>query len=79
MSWSNPMHVFLDANTLIYLFEGNSTIAEHTRQALSNIRQQHPHAILAMSRLSWLECRVKPLKEGNAFLLDGVCTCASHS
>lgn len=64
-----PMQIFLDANALIYLLEGNSAIAERTRATLAGIRQRHPHASLAISELSCLECRVKPLRENDKSLL----------
>lgn len=62
------MKLFLDACSIIYLFESPQQQGQATRllitQALLNKTQ------LIVSRLSFLECRVLPLKEKNTDLLE---------
>jgi predicted nucleic acid-binding protein len=61
------MKLFLDACSIMYLLESHQQQGQATRllitQALQNKTQ------LIVSRLSFLECRVVPLKEKNAALL----------
>lgn len=59
------MTVFFDANALIYLLEGRPPFADRTRDALANLMHAHPGVPAAVSRLSWLECRVGPMKSGD--------------
>jgi len=61
--------VFLDACALIYLIEGNEPFATRVRGRLAAIAQAHPDAQVAISRLSWLECRVGPMKNNNLDVL----------
>jgi predicted nucleic acid-binding protein len=61
--------VFFDACALIYLLEGNEPFASNVRQALATIAGQHPDLAVAVSRLSWLECRVGPMKRNDNPLL----------
>lgn len=58
------MIAFLDASALIYVVEGRQPFLDDIRDRLSALGgpRQPP---LAVSRLSWLECRVRPLREGN--------------
>ena len=63
------MFVFLDASALIYLIEGAAPLAAQTRQRLTRLQAAHGRLRIAVSRLTWLECRVGPLKAGNAALL----------
>jgi len=62
------MKLFLDACSIIYLHESRQQQGQATRllitQALQNKTQ------LIVSRLSFLECRVLPLKEKNTDLLE---------
>jgi len=61
--------VFFDASALIYLLEGREPFASRVRAKLAAIAQAHPRASAAVSRLSWLECRVGPMKaDDNATL-----------
>ena len=39
-------------------------------KTLRNLYIQYPQAVFAVSRLSYLECRIKPLRENDQFLLD---------
>ncbi len=63
------MILFLDANILIWRFEGLSPFHIAARAALDALWKAHPDASLAVSRLSWLECRIKPLRDGDRVLL----------
>ncbi len=59
------MIVFMDANALIYLIEGAQPFAGRVRDALQEIATAHPNVQIAVSRLTWLECHVKPMRENN--------------
>lgn len=59
------MTLFLDANVIIYLTEGTKALREAVRRALAARREASGSARLAVSRLSWLQCRVRPLREQN--------------
>jgi predicted nucleic acid-binding protein len=61
--------VFFDASALIYLLEGEDPFAGRVRVELAAIAQVHPDAGVAVSRLSWLECRVGPMKADDAAAL----------
>lgn len=63
------MIAFLDANALIYLLEGEAALAGRVRTGLLKLSEQFGRMPIAMSRLSWMECRVKPLRESNTALL----------
>lgn len=63
------MKLFLDACALIYRFEGAAPFRAATTTLLSQLTQNQSSVELAVSRLSVLECRVKPLREGNSALL----------
>lgn len=64
------MIAFLDADALIYVLEGAEPWAEAVKTQLRRIEAaQDPEAdsitLLGLSRLSWLECRVGPLRRGD--------------
>lgn len=63
------MIVFFDASALIYLLEGKAPFAGRVRAELAAIEQAHPGIEAAVSRLSWLECRVGPMKANDAAAL----------
>ena len=56
------MIVFFDASALIYLVEGAEPFASRVRSALITLTKKHPQIGAAVSRLSWLECRVRPAR-----------------
>ena len=64
------MTLFLDACVLIYWMESVEPFYSDLIKNLQNLRCQYPQAKFAVSRLSWLECRVKPLRDQDQFLLD---------
>lgn len=62
------MKLFLDACAVIYLIESQQEQGRQTRLLVDEARKSN--AQLSISRLSFLECRVLPLKIKNAGLLD---------
>lgn len=62
------MHLYLDASAIIYALEGAPDLR---RTVLERIVQviQSAGGVLITSRLSMLECRVKPVRDGNRLLL----------
>ncbi|MDD5480618.1 PIN domain-containing protein [Rhodoferax sp.] len=63
------MRLFLDACALIYRFEGAASFRSAATELMAQLIAQQDSVELAVSRLSVLECRVKPLREGNTVLL----------
>lgn len=63
------MIAFFDANALIYLIEGSEPFASRAQASLAALEQAHPGIGTAVSRLSWLECRVGPMKANNLAVL----------
>jgi len=63
------VRLFLDACALIYRFEGAAPFRTAAIETLAQLCTQQPDVELMVSRLSVLECRVKPLREGDAVLL----------
>ena len=59
------MIAFLDACALIYLIEGKAPFAGRVRSKLAEAAQTHPGLEDAVSRLTWLEGRVGPLKHSD--------------
>lgn len=57
------MTLFLDANVIIYLVEGTKAVRDRVSQGLAQYRAEGDAARIAVSRLSWLECRIRPLRE----------------
>ena len=56
------MIAFFDASALIYLIEGAEPFANRVRSELAQIVRKHHSMGAAISRLSWLECRVRPAR-----------------
>lgn len=63
------MIVFFDASALIYLIESKEPFATKVRKELASIARRHPKITTALSRLTWLECRVGPMKSNDAATL----------
>ena len=63
------MIAFLDSNALIYYFEGAQRFRQSVVDVLQSIKASDTQAQVAVSRLGVMECRVKPLREGNRVLL----------
>lgn len=64
------MIAFLDASALIDVVDGEAPWAQATRATLQQLAAQAPDLALAVSRLSFLECRVAPLRRGDQACLD---------
>lgn len=62
------MKLFLDACTIIYLIESQEILGQKTRLFVEQYLQNNNH--LAISRLSFLECRILPLKTKDSNLLE---------
>lgn len=62
--------VFLDANIVIYQVEAVPAFRDKVRSAISEILAEHPSSSFAVSRLSVLECLVKPVRERNAPVIE---------
>ena len=56
------MIAFFDASALIYLIEGKEPFASKVRKELAASTSKYPDLVAAVSRLTWLECRVGPMK-----------------
>ena len=63
------MIAFLDTSALIYLLEGESELREKVQQRLLQLNQLEAGLELALSRLTWLEARVEPMKHNNLKVL----------
>ena len=63
------MIAFFDASALIYLIEGNEPFAGKVRRELAAVAKKHPDLGAAVSRLTWLECRVGPMKANDSVTL----------
>lgn len=64
------MIAFFDASALIYLLEGKVPFADRVRTELAALAKEYPRMEVAVSRLSWLECRVGPMKTDDAATLS---------
>jgi predicted nucleic acid-binding protein len=53
----------LDACAIIYQVEAVAPFQTRLAELLGTLRAGHPELGLAVSRLSWIECRTKPLRE----------------
>jgi predicted nucleic acid-binding protein len=61
---------FLDACALIYKIEGAEPFASSTSKVLGELATSQPKIGTSISRLTWLECRVGPMKSDNQELLQ---------
>ena len=60
------MTLFLDANIIIYRVEAVEPFNRQVLDAVQELVALHPHAGFAVSRLSMMECLVKPLRDQNS-------------
>lgn len=63
------MIAFFDASALIYLIEGADPFAARLRKELAALAKNHPDLGAAVSRLSWLDCRVGPMRANDSTTL----------
>ena len=63
------MIVFFDASALIYLIEGREPFAGRVRKQLTALAKKRPDLGAAVSRLTWLECRVGPMRANDSATL----------
>lgn len=63
------MIAFFDASALIYLIEGADPFAARLRKELAAASKKYPDLGAAVSRLSWLECRVGPMRTNDSAIL----------
>jgi predicted nucleic acid-binding protein len=63
------MKLYLDASAIIYSIEGVDSFRELVIARISEA-EADPNGMVITSRLSCLECRVKPMRDGNAQLLS---------
>jgi predicted nucleic acid-binding protein len=61
---------FLDANALIHMLEGEPAQVRRVQACLQQSLAEAGRLTLAMSRLSWMECRIKPLRAADTALLS---------
>ncbi len=59
------MILFLDACALIYRVEEVAPWNARLTKLIADLRRKHAGLQLAVSRLSYLECRVQPLRDGD--------------
>ena len=59
------MIAFLDTSALIYLIEGKPPFADRARAELAKLAKRHADIEIAVSRLAWLECRVRPARDND--------------
>ena len=64
------MIAYFDASAVIYFVEGAEPFAGRTRAELARLAKKHPGLGAAVSRLSWLECRVKPARDADRDVLS---------
>ena len=63
------MIAFFDTSALIYLIEAREPFAGKLRKELTAVAKKHPDLGAAVSRLTWLECRVGPMKANDSATL----------
>ena len=64
------MILFLDSNILIYLIEGDISLATRVQQTIEKVFKTHSVLRIAISALTLLECRVVPLRKNDKAILQ---------
>jgi len=62
--------LFLDTCIVIYWIEAPDPFHARLMKRLRALRNEAPDAVFAVSRLSWLECMVKPFRDKDQALAD---------
>lgn len=60
------MRLFFDACIVIYQVEGADPFYSRVSRAVASLEKEHSRLEYAVSRLSLMECLVRPLREGDA-------------
>lgn len=64
------MNLFFDACIVIYLIEGKEPFCQQVQEKLQAITRNTPDTIIAISRLSVLECLVNPLRAQDNHIIE---------
>ena len=64
------MILFLDATIIIYRVEAVEPFNQQLLATVQELFEKHPHSGFAVSRLSMMECLVKPLRDQNNADID---------
>jgi predicted nucleic acid-binding protein len=64
------MTIFLDASIIIYRVEAVEPFNQQVFAVLQSLVEKHTNAGFAVSRLSMMECLVKPLRDHNTADID---------
>ena len=64
------MKIFLDASAIIYIVEAIEPWYGRLQEIINKFLQNYGRTEIAVSALSLLECRVKPMREDNQTLLE---------
>lgn len=64
------MLAFFDTSALIYLIEGREPWATAVRVRLQGLAARHDGLGVALSRLTWLEARIGPMRANDAHTLQ---------
>lgn len=64
------MIIFLDANIIIYQVKAVAPFQQQVHEILQELVSRQPGATFAVSRLSLLECLVKPVREQDVHAID---------
>lgn len=63
------MIAFFDASALIYLIEGEPRLAGQIAAAVEKLLRDDANLRIAASRLSWMECRIAPMRAADHAVL----------
>jgi predicted nucleic acid-binding protein len=61
--------LFLDACVVIYIVEADAVFGPWVSGVLERLRTGHPDALLTVSEISRLECRVRPVRQDDTVAL----------
>lgn len=64
------MNLFLDACTIIYLIESKEPFYSQVQETLNQFADKYPDVLISISRLSVLECLVRPLRHQENFIVE---------
>jgi predicted nucleic acid-binding protein len=70
VAWHIAVISFLDACIVVYWIEAPDPFHARLMKRLGALRTRYPEASFAVSRLSWMECMVKPLRDNDQALID---------